>query len=137
MKIQPARRIHGSLRLPGDKSISHRAAILAALSRGRARLTNFSTSEDCTATLACLRQLGVTIERDETSVLVEGVGLDGLRAPLAPLDCGNSGSTMRLLAGGVAGQRFARAFTGSASFRCPAGKRNLRPIPMMRARPSA
>ena len=67
-KIQPARRIHGSLRLPGDKSISHRAAILAALSRGRARLANFSTSEDCAATLACLRQLGVTIERDETTV---------------------------------------------------------------------
>jgi 3-phosphoshikimate 1-carboxyvinyltransferase len=134
MKIQPARRIHGSLRLPGDKSISHRAAILAALSRGRARLTNFSTSADCAATLVCLRQLGVPIERDETSVLVEGVGLDGLRAPSAPLDCGNSGSTMRMLAGVLAGQSFTSTLTGDASLRSRPMKRILEPLEMMGAR---
>src|SRR5205085_2402087 len=106
MRIEPARRIRGELRLPGDKSISHRVAILCALTRQDVRIANFSTSEDCAATLACLGQLGVHVERDGTSVIIEGVGLDGLRAPLAPLDCGNSGSTMRMLAGVLAGQNF-------------------------------
>lgn len=137
MKIQPALKIRGSLRLPGDKSISHRAAILAALGRGHTRLTNFSTSADCAATLACLRQLGVRVERDETSVLIEGVGLDGLRAPSAPLDCGNSGSTMRMLAGVLAGQNFVSTLAGDESLHSRPMKRIIEPLEMMGARISS
>src|ERR687893_258369 len=105
MKIRPARRLRGSLRLPGDKSISHRAALFAALARGRSEITNFSTSADCSSTLDCLRALGV-----------EGVGVEGgatkFVPPSAPLDCGNSGTTMRLLVGVLAGQPFTSTMTG-------------------------
>src|SRR6266446_4070271 len=87
--IQPAKRIRGSLVLPGDKSISHRAAIMAALAQGTSRLQNYSTSADCSATLSCLQQVGVCIERSGHDVVIRGVGLDGLRAPTAALDCGN------------------------------------------------
>jgi 3-phosphoshikimate 1-carboxyvinyltransferase len=133
MRIQPARRISGELRLPGDKSISHRAALIAALLPGAARIKNFSTSEDCAATLNCLRALGVNVERDETTVLVEGVGLQGLLAPTAPLDCGNSGSTMRLLAGVLAGQDFVSTLTGDESLRSRPMKRIIEPLEMMGA----
>jgi 3-phosphoshikimate 1-carboxyvinyltransferase len=137
MRIQPARRIRGELRLPGDKSISHRAAILSALARGSTRIQNFSTSEDCAATLNCLRELGVKIERDTESVLVEGVGLQGLSAPQAPLDCGNSGSTMRMLAGVLAGQDFVSTLTGDDSLRSRPMKRIIEPLELMGARISS
>jgi 3-phosphoshikimate 1-carboxyvinyltransferase len=137
MKIQPARRIRGELRLPGDKSISHRAALFSALARGRARITNFSTSEDCASTLDALRQLGVKIERDGTSVVIEGVGLQGLSRPLAPLDCGNSGSTMRMMAGVLAGQDFVSVLTGDASLRSRPMKRIIEPLELMGARISS
>ena len=90
--------------MPGDKSISHRAATIAALADGGSRISNFSTGADCTATLSCLEHLGVGITRIANEVLIQGVGADSLRAPNAPLDCGNSGTTMRLLAGILAGQ---------------------------------
>lgn len=134
MKIQPARRVRGTLRLPGDKSISHRAAILSALAQGSAELANFSTSADCGSTLECLKQLGVKIEREGASVLIEGVGLRGLRAPVAPLDCGNSGSTMRMLAGVLAGQNFTSTLTGDESLRSRPMKRIIEPLEMMGAR---
>jgi len=134
MRIEPARKISGELRLPGDKSISHRAAILAALASNRAQIANFSTSEDCAATLRCLGQLGVKIERDRTSVIIEGIGLDGLRAPDAPLDCGNSGSTMRMLAGVLAGQNFTSVLTGDESLRSRPMKRIIEPLELMGAR---
>src|SRR4030095_17134961 len=106
MRIKPAQRTKGSIRLPGDKSISHRAAIIAALATGNSQISNFSTSQDCAATLECLRTLGVSIHRDGGSVLVEGAGRFGLRASPNALDCGNSGSILRMLAGVVAGQNF-------------------------------
>jgi 3-phosphoshikimate 1-carboxyvinyltransferase len=137
MRIQPARRIRGELRLPGDKSISHRAALLSALARGATRIENFSTSEDCAATLNCLRELGVKIEQDGTSVLVEGVGLRGLNAPQAPLDCGNSGSTMRMLAGVLAGQDFNSTLTGDESLRSRPMQRIIEPLELMGARISS
>jgi 3-phosphoshikimate 1-carboxyvinyltransferase len=121
------------LQLPGDKSISHRAALLSALARGRARIKNFSTSEDCAATLNCLRSLGVKIERDGTSVTIEGAGPEGLSAPDAPLDCGNSGSTMRMLAGVLAGQDFVSTLTGDASLRSRPMKRIIEPLELMGA----
>src|SRR5258705_4995071 len=92
--------------MPGDKSISHRAAMFAALADGITLIKNFSSSIDCAATLSCLEALGVTIERKDKEVLVNGAGMDGLREPQAPLDCGNSGTTIRLLAGSLARPKF-------------------------------
>lgn len=135
--IQPAKRIRGSLALPGDKSISHRAAIVAALADGKSQLRNYSTSADCTATLACLRQLGVRIERTGNEILIHGVGADGLCAPAAPLDCGNSGTTMRLLAGILAGQHFSSILTGDESLQLRPMQRVVEPLNMMGANISA
>src|SRR4051812_36978586 len=137
MRIQPARRIRGELMMPGDKSISHRAAMLSALGTGRARLSNFATSEDCASTLSCLSQLGVRVEHEGTRVAIEGVGLRGLRPPAAPLDCGNSGSTMRMLAGVLAGQDFVSTLTGDASLSARPMKRIIAPLLKMGARISA
>src|SRR5512135_148840 len=96
--LRPARNLAGTLRLPGDKSISHRYALLAALAEGRSVLENFSTGEDCAHTLGCLRALGCRVEElGGGRVEIEGRGR-GLAAHAAPLDCGNSGSTMRMLA---------------------------------------
>lgn len=137
MKIQPARRIRGRLRLPGDKSISHRAALLAALAVGRSELTNYSTGADCASTLSCLRQLGVSIECEKQGVRIEGVGDPGLSASAAALDCGNSGSTMRLLAGVLAGQDFVSELTGDDSLRQRPMKRIIEPLELMGARISS
>src|SRR4051794_20353462 len=93
--IAPARRIRGRLRVPGDKSISHRYALVASLAHGRSRLTGFSTGADCHSTLSCLRRLGVEIDADgEGTLSVVGRGLRGFRAPDELLDAGNSGTTM-------------------------------------------
>ncbi|HKP38585.1 MAG TPA: 3-phosphoshikimate 1-carboxyvinyltransferase [Pyrinomonadaceae bacterium] len=133
MIIRPARRIRGRLEMPGDKSISHRAAMIAALARGTSRLKNFSTSADCAATLRCLAELGVSIERERHEITVEGAGLNGLRSVSTPLDCGNSGTTMRLLAGILAGQDFSTSLTGDASLRARPMARIIEPLQMMGA----
>src|SRR6266581_793536 len=106
MKIKPARRLSGRCHLPGDKSISHRAALIAALANGTSHISNFSTSQDCAATLSCLKALGVLLERQGNRIRVEGKGLRSLCPPARQLDCGNSGTTMRLLAGMLAAQDF-------------------------------
>lgn len=134
MKIRPARRINGRVRLPGDKSISHRAAIIAALAEGSSQLSNFSPGADCTSTLSCLAKLGVSIARAGENVRVEGGGLTGLRASAEPLDCGNSGSTMRMLAGVLAGQSFTSVLTGDASLCARPMKRIIEPLQMMGAK---
>ncbi len=131
MKITPARRINGRVRLPGDKSISHRAAIIASLATGPSRITNFSRSEDCAATLSCLAKLGVAIERKGDSTQVEC--RRGLCPPAAILDCGNSGSTIRMLAGVLAGQNFVSTLTGDDSLRSRPMKRIIEPLEMMGA----
>src|SRR2546426_12298439 len=92
--IRPARSVSGSVRLPGDKSISHRYAMLGGIAEGTTRLENFSTGADCASTLGCIRTLGVKWERDGNSVLIHGRG-PKLHAPSDFLDCGNSGSTIR------------------------------------------
>ncbi|MGH9903079.1 MAG: 3-phosphoshikimate 1-carboxyvinyltransferase, partial [Pyrinomonadaceae bacterium] len=137
MRIQPARRLRGRLRLPGDKSISHRAAIIAALAApgGHTRITNFASSADCASTLACLRGLGVVVRREGDEVRVEGAGRgDGMRAPALPLDCGNSGSTIRMLAGVLAGRPFTSTLTGDDSLRSRPMRRIIEPLEMMGAR---
>lgn len=133
MIIRPAKRIRGCVVMPGDKSISHRAAMIAALADGTSRIKNFSTSDDCAATLRCLVQLGVSISRDGSDVSVEGTAAHGLRAPSAALDCANSGTTMRLLAGILAGQYFKSTLTGDESLRSRPMQRIIEPLQMMGA----
>ncbi len=133
MRITPARQLKGTIRLPGDKSISHRAALIAGLARGTSQLTNFSTSSDCASTLRCLAQLGVRIEQHENDVRIEGVGIGGLQAPQEALDCGNSGSTMRMLAGVLAGNDFTSILTGDESLRSRPMRRIIEPLEMMGA----
>ena len=142
--IAPARRLRGRLRVPGDKSISHRYAILAALADGRSELTNYAPGADCRSTLACLRRLGVDIEEGPAgAVTVLGRGSSALRSPDQPLDAGNSGTTMRLLAGVLAGQPFSSTLAGAASVSTPASApaaapartRSRRVIPLPRAVP--
>ncbi len=123
--------------LPGDKSISHRAALIAALADGVSRISNYSTSDDCAATLSCLRQLGVQVEKTGSEVTIHGVGLHGFQAPDGPLDCGNSGTTMRLLAGILAGQDFRSTLTGDESLRSRPMQRIIEPLEMMGAQISS
>lgn len=132
MKISPARRIKGTISLPGDKSISHRAALIAALAKGKSHIANFSTSQDCASTLACLRQLGVSVASDGNDVVVEARG--HLSASVNSLDCGNSGSTMRMLAGILAGRNFATTLTGDHSLQTRPMKRIIEPLELMGAR---
>jgi 3-phosphoshikimate 1-carboxyvinyltransferase len=122
------------LRLPGDKSISHRYAMLGALAEGETRLENFSTGEDCASTLRCLQELGCQWERSQQG-RVQTVVLRGgrPRAPEHALDCGNSGSTMRMLAGILAGQDFASELTGDASLSRRPMARIIRPLALMGA----
>src|SRR4051794_30669079 len=127
MIISPARRIRGRIRLPGDKSISHRAAMIASIATGTTRISNFATSQDCASTLECLRGLGVEIERSGSEVVIKGSGKRGLRAPNGPLDCGNSGTTMRLLSGILAGQDFGSVLIGDESLQSRPMKRVIDP----------
>ena len=109
--VRPPAQLRGSVQVPGDKSISHRALILNAVAAGNARIENLASGADVASTAACLRELGVEV----TEQGVTGVGLHGLRAPHGPLDCGNSGTTMRLLAGLLAGQPFETTLVGDES----------------------
>ena len=132
MVIKPARNLVGSIRLPGDKSISHRYAMLAALAQGTTRLRNFSTGADCASTLGCLRSLGVEVARANGEIAISGRA-GALMAPSAPLDCGNSGSTMRMLSGIVAGQPFTSEMIGDASLSRRPMRRVIEPLTQMGA----
>jgi len=134
--IRPARNVSGSVRLPGDKSISHRYAMLAGIAEGKTRLENFSTGADCASTLKCLRALGVEWTRDGNTVEVNARGAK-LRAPTAPLDCGNSGSTMRMLSGMLAGQDFSSELIGDESLSRRPMARIITPLELMGARISS
>ncbi len=133
-KIKPAKGVNGSIQLPGDKSISHRYAMLAAIAEGPSEIHFFSSSADCRSTLECLRRLGVRIEQKESLVTVEGGGLYGLREPQQALDAGNSGSTMRMLAGILAGQPFRTVIEGDASLCRRPMQRVIEPLTRMGAR---
>jgi len=122
----------GRLRLPGDKSISHRAALIAALADGRSEILNFSTAADCASTLACLSELGISIERKHDKVIF--AGNQKLVAPRRPLDCGNSGSTLRILAGVLAGHDFTAELIGDESLSSRPMRRIIEPLEMMGAK---
>ncbi|MCS7178653.1 MAG: 3-phosphoshikimate 1-carboxyvinyltransferase [Anaerolineae bacterium] len=125
--IRPGEALRGDVVVPGDKSISHRALLLSALAPGPTRIRGWLPAEDCQATLRCVRALGVPVEEETqfqerppgsaTDLRVQGVGMHGLREPDNVLDCGGSGTTMRLLAGILAGQPFTSLLTGNASLR--------------------
>jgi 3-phosphoshikimate 1-carboxyvinyltransferase len=131
--ISPARNIEGSLRLPGDKSISHRYALLGGLAHGTTRLTNFSTGADCASSLACVEALGAKVMRRGTDVEIDGVG-GRFSVPSSSLDCGNSGSTMRMLAGLLAAQSGNFTLIGDASLSRRPMERVRKPLTQMGAR---
>ena len=132
--IAPARRVRGRLRVPGDKSISHRYALLASLADGRSRLRGFAPGADCRSTLSCLAQLGVEMAEDTGSIFLMGRGLGQLRSTSAALDSGNSGTTMRLIAGILAGHPFSTTLIGDESLSRRPMKRVIAPLERMGAR---
>ncbi|OYT71370.1 MAG: 3-phosphoshikimate 1-carboxyvinyltransferase [Chloracidobacterium sp. CP2_5A] len=132
-RIEPARRLRGRVRAPGDKSISHRMAMLSAIAEGETVIEGYLTSADCLATLDCLARLGVSVQVTAQGVRVGGVGKSGLRPSAATLDAVNSGTTIRLLAGILAGQPFETAITGDASLRRRPMRRVIEPLRRMGA----
>jgi 3-phosphoshikimate 1-carboxyvinyltransferase len=135
VEVRPAARVRGDVVVPGDKSISHRYALLAALADGTSRIEGFAPGADCAATLSCLAALGVPIGVDAAGVVsVTGLGLGGLRRPAAPLDAQNSGSTLRMLAGVLAAHPFESTLTGDASLRRRPMRRIVVPLERMGAR---
>ena len=137
--VHPAPRVRGRVRPPGDKAISHRYALLAALACGRSEIHGYSTGGDCASTLGCLEGLGVAVERlgrrpSGLTVAVTGLGLGGLRKPDRQLDAGNSGSTLRMLAGVLTGHPFTTSITGDGSLRRRPMRRVIDPLERMGAR---
>jgi 3-phosphoshikimate 1-carboxyvinyltransferase len=132
-RISPARRISGTLRLPGDKSISHRYALLAAIAEGDTRIRNYSIGADCQSTLGAVSALGATVERRDGEIVIHGRGLDGLQAPRAEIDAGNSGSTIRMLSGILAAQKFPSKIYGDESLSRRPMDRIMRPLGEMGA----
>lgn len=134
MKIKKASGLKGRLRVPGDKSISHRSVMLGAIAKGTTHVSGFLNGADCTSTINCFRAMGVDITYDGgTEVIVHGVGLHGLKAPSGVLDCGNSGTTTRILSGLLSGQSFSSELTGDASIRRRPMKRIMTPLSLMGA----
>jgi 3-phosphoshikimate 1-carboxyvinyltransferase len=131
--IQPAKYLTGGVELPGDKSISHRYAMLAGLAEGTSELRHFSAAADCHSTLGCMKALGAEVKIDNDTVRVTGRGPRGLKASWRALDAGNSGTTMRLLAGILAGQSFSSKLTGDESLQKRPMKRVIGPLREMGA----
>ncbi|MCD7882243.1 MAG: 3-phosphoshikimate 1-carboxyvinyltransferase [Lachnospiraceae bacterium] len=137
MKIKYTAPLRGELSIPGDKSISHRSVMFGALAEGTTEVTNFLTGADCLSTISCFRQMGIEIECTPSAqgahVLIYGKGLHGLSAPFTTLDAGNSGTTVRLLSGILAGQAFDTVITGDASIQKRPMKRIMTPLTAMGA----
>ena len=133
MIIHPAKRLSGRVRVPGDKSISLRAAMLSSIAEGQTVIRGFASSADCHSTLDCLQTLGVDISVDGTTVTVNGRGIYAYKSPDRELDCGNSGSTMRMLSGMVAGCDFVSTLTGDDSLRSRPMGRIIGPLEKMGA----
>jgi 3-phosphoshikimate 1-carboxyvinyltransferase len=127
--------LRGEARLPGDKSLSHRVAMLSAIAQGAGRISNFASSADCHATLECVRRLGIAVELSDREVIIHGEGLHGMKPARLPaeLDAQNSGSTIRMISGILAGQRFASVIDGDASLRRRPMRRIIEPLRLMGA----
>ncbi len=133
MKLQPAAHIRGEVTVPGDKSISHRAVMFGAISDGRTEIQNFLEGADCLSTISCFRSMGIEIEKKQNQILVHGKGLRGLTAPSGILDCGNSGTTTRLISGILSPQPFTSTLTGDDSIKKRPMNRIIEPLTMMGA----
>jgi len=136
VRINGPASVRGSIRIPGDKSISHRILMLASIASGSSRVTGLASSADCRATLDCIRKLGIKVEESEAAVVIHGEGLFGYHAnePLVHLDAGNSGSTIRMLSGLLAGQPLACEIDGDDSLRRRPMARIIEPLGQMGAR---
>ena len=133
-KVTPSVLRDARLTVPGDKSVSHRALMLGSIAEGRTEVSGFLDGDDCLATAAAMRSLGVTIEQPSpTELLIQGVGLHGLRAPAADIDLGNSGTAMRLMAGLLSGQSFGSVLTGDTSLTGRPMGRIIKPLTQMGA----
>jgi len=132
--IRPAGRLSGVLSLPGDKSISHRLAMIASLAEGTSRIANFSTGADCHSTLGCIRSLGIEVSEEGTTVTVHGKGLRGWREPTGDLDAGNSEATIRMMTGLLAGQPFMSRICGDESLSRRPMARVMKPLAEMGAK---
>jgi 3-phosphoshikimate 1-carboxyvinyltransferase len=132
-QICPARALSGGIRLPGDKSISHRYGMLAAIAEGVSKIENYSSGADCQSTLACMQALGAGVEKHDGFVSIEGRGLDGLHEPASMLDAGNSGSTIRMLSGILAALPFITKIGGDASLARRPMERIMKPLAEMGA----
>ncbi len=134
MLFHSVSRLKGEVSVPGDKSISHRSVMLGSIAKGTTEITNYLQGADCLSTIACFRRMGISIENNGSTVLVHGNGLRGLKAPgSAPLDCGNSGTTTRLISGILAPQNFSVTLTGDASIQKRPMKRVIEPLSQMGA----
>jgi 3-phosphoshikimate 1-carboxyvinyltransferase len=133
-RISRASSISGSITLPGDKSISHRYAMIAAIAEGATRIRNYSTGADCHSTLGCVRALGIEVAGSGTEFVIHGKGLNGLRAPPQDLDAGNSGSTIRMLSGILSAQPFHSRIGGDESLSRRPMQRIMKPLAEMGAR---
>src|SRR5438105_2566906 len=134
LQITPAVRIGGVAAVPGDKAISHRLAMLGGIAQGTTVIRNFAESADCSSTLECLRRLGVSIVRSGSTVTVQGRGLHGLEKPSIELDAGNSGTTVRFMAGLMSGFPFESTFVGDESLSRRPMKRVIQPLRQFGAR---
>ena len=132
-RISPAKSVSGSIRLPGDKSISHRYAMLGAIAEGTTKIRNYSTGADCQSTLGCMQALGAGVERHNGEVWIHGRGAAGLTEPQATLDAGNSGSTIRMLSGILAAQPFPSRIAGDESLSRRPMERIIKPLAQMGA----
>ena len=128
-KVNPADKISGDIRVPGDKSISHRSLILASIAEGESKIEGLLEAEDCLSTMGIMRDLGIEITKEgKGKYTVQGKGLDGLKEADDVLDCGNSGTSMRLLAGLLASQDFYSVLTGDHSLRKRPMQRIIGPL---------
>lgn len=134
VRIAPADSLRGDFQLPGDKSISHRSAMFAAIGDGQSILRNYSSARDCQNTLDCMEAMGVKIRRSAEQIIIDGVGLNGLRQASQTLDVGNSGSTIRMLSGILAGQNFTTEITGDESIQRRPMKRVIDPLRLFGAK---
>ncbi len=133
MIIKPAHSLKGEIHIPGDKSISHRSVMFGALANGMTEVTHFLQGADCLSTISCFQKLGIPIENTNGCIRIDGKGLHGLRPPACVLDVGNSGTTMRLLSGILAGQPFSSTLNGDASIQKRPMKRIITPLREMGA----
>ena len=135
--IKPVKQLKGEITVPADKSITHRAVIIASISTGTSAIKNYLDAEDCMRTVKAFQDMGVKIKKEKAALIIEGAGLKGLRKPLGDIDAGNSGTTVRLLSGIIAGQDFAARFSGDESLSKRPMKRIIEPLVKMGAKITA